>query len=74
MDAKSVAETGAKPGDTVICVSSEVPFRFRPGNEYLVVDFCGTASVHGHTDEPNWRIPWRGWGGGMAPEIPLTLR
>lgn len=72
MSAHSVAETGARPGDAVVCVSSTLPHRFRAGGEYRVVSFCGTPCVHGHTDTQDWAIPWRGWGG-MAAEIRLIL-
>ena len=66
--ADSVAGTGAVPGDKVKCKSTNVPGRFRPGQVYEVINFCGTPSVRGHTDykgagnDPGWNIPWRGYG------------
>lgn len=66
----SVAETGAKPGDKVKCVSvsDAESIRFTKGAIYEVIDFCGSPHVHGSSnyrggsEAPEWIIPWRGYG------------
>ena len=67
-----IAETGAKPGDTVICVDpgdlGGGGGRFRKGDHYRVIEFAGKPMVHGNSDfgstgkMPGWCIPWNGWG------------
>lgn len=72
---KTIAATGAVPGEYVNCVaetSTAKPGRFNVGQSYKVVDFCGTPSAHGHTDfralpgdrsgKSEWLIPWMGHG------------
>lgn len=68
--AKSIAATGAKPGDMVKCVG-ETPTagkgmfsQFMPGNVYPVIDFCGVPCANGHRDgsSKSSPIPSRGYG------------
>lgn len=68
----SIAETGAKPGDVVTCVSCEEQLRgirYNPGRKYTVKDWFGRPVVEGQmhgkkcgNGEERWLIPFDGFG------------
>lgn len=63
-------ELGLKAGNRVRCTQSDVPWRFKVGDTFTLVDFCGSPAVRGHSDYrspeksgvPSVIIPWRGYG------------
>ena len=68
----SVAETGAKPGDKVTCVSCDDALhgvRYIPGRQYVVQNWFGRPAVNGQLHgkkcgigEERWLIPFDGFG------------
>ena len=73
MEYTSVAETGAKPGESVVCVSVTEKnlegVRYVPGLAYKVVGWFGRSCVEGQrhgkkcgAGEEKWIIPFDGFG------------
>lgn len=68
----SIAETGAKPGQKVVCVSIRedgLRHRYLPGKTYTVVDWFGKPCVEGQqhgkkcgAGDEVWLIPFAGFG------------
>lgn len=70
---KSIKETGAKPGDKVVCEKvwdeSLEPCRYTSGRIYTVVDWFGRPCVNGNSHgkvcgagDSKWLIAFEGYG------------
>lgn len=73
MKANCIEGTGAKPGETVICVEVTEDalrgVRYVPGKKYTVVDWFGRPCVHGQSHgkkcgigDQLWLLPFAGFG------------
>ncbi|AWB48871.1 hypothetical protein HYN69_10490 [Gemmobacter aquarius] len=65
----SIGETGAQPGDEVLCVTTDNPARYTVGKVYAVVSHLGRPHVIGdRAQDPVSKkkagdpMPFEGWG------------
>lgn len=69
----SIEETGARAGDSVLCVSvrdqADIGVRYTPDQKYRVHNHLGRMCIHGNSHnkkcgngEEKWLIPFSGFG------------